>query len=60
MDNLQDVLDKWINDPDFKKNLKKNPEDALKAAGIELAPEDFQKVISKIAEQEILEKKINK
>ncbi|MEO8402169.1 MAG: hypothetical protein ABI597_10310 [Gammaproteobacteria bacterium] len=60
MSNLHDVFDRWANDSDFKLNFKKNPQQALELAGIELSPEDLHKVLATISKQEELEKKINK
>ena len=41
---LKDVYDEWQNNPTFRADFKKNPEAALKTAGIELSPEDLKKV----------------
>jgi hypothetical protein len=60
MSNLKDVFERWSTDHEFKKNFRKNPQQALKQAGLELNAADLQKVLATIAKQEELEKKINK
>ncbi len=60
MNELREVFDLWIADPEFKKNLKLNPQKALKLAGLELSEDDLKKVLARINRQEELEKKINK
>ncbi len=44
MSNLQDVLQLWQNDLTFRLQFKKNPEEALKKAQIELSAADLDKV----------------
>lgn len=60
MNNLKEVLERWMNDSEFKRNFKKDPVKALKEAGIELSEEDLKKVLTTLSKQEELEKKINK
>ena len=44
MTNLQEIYSEWQNNPEFRKELKKNPTQALKSAGFEVTPEDFAKI----------------
>jgi len=60
MNELREVFDLWTNDPEFKKNLRLNPEKALEEAGFVLSEHDLKKVLATISRQEELEKKINK
>jgi len=57
---LHEVIERWINDPEFKKNFKLNPQKALETAGFELSEADLKKILKTISQQEELEKKINK
>ena len=41
---LQDIYTEWQNNLAFRERFKKNPEQALKEAGFELAPEDIEKI----------------
>lgn len=44
MSQLKDVYDEWQNNLTFRAHFKKDPEAALKAAGLELSPEDLKKI----------------
>ena len=44
MTNLQEIYDEWLNNLKFRDDFKKNPEQALKEAGFEVAPEDMEKI----------------
>ncbi len=44
MSSLQDVYDQWQNNADFRAQFKKNPEEALKKAKLELSAADFSKI----------------
>lgn len=44
MSSLQDVLQLWQNDLNFRLEFKKNPEEALKKAQVELSHADLDKV----------------
>lgn len=44
MSNLEEVLSEWQNNFEFKQQFKKNPEQALKDAGLTLNPTDLEKV----------------
>lgn len=44
MSSLQDVYDQWQNNAEFRIQFKKNPQEALKNAGLELSPADFVKI----------------
>lgn len=46
MTTLQDVLTEWQNNLDFREQFKKNPLSALKAANLELDPQDLAKIQS--------------
>lgn len=41
---LQDIMTLWLNDAQFRTDFKKNPEEALKKAQIELSKEELEKV----------------
>ena len=61
MTNLLEIYTEWQNNLQFREEFKKNPEQALKNAGFEVSPEDFEKIqtILKITNEE-LEKRENK
>jgi hypothetical protein len=61
MSKLEDVLNEWQNNYEFKQQFKTNPEKALADAKLELSPEDLQKVKSMLKlKDEDLDKRINK
>lgn len=60
MNTLEEIINKWQNDPQFKENFNKNPEEAIKLAGLELSPEDMKKMLKLQSKNEELEKRINK
>lgn len=35
------LVDKWMNDQEFRKQLKANPQEAIKKSGVSLAPEEW-------------------
>lgn len=35
------LVDKWVNDQEFRKQLKANPQEAIKKSGVSLAPEEW-------------------
>lgn len=46
MNKLTEVYTEWQNNSEFRNAFSNNPETALKNAGIELSPEDLNKVKS--------------
>lgn len=66
MNNLKDILEKWQSDLQFRQDFHKNPEAALKSAGLELDIKDLEKVRAMLQLKQKgtlnddLEKKINK
>lgn len=44
MSSLQDVYDQWQNNTEFRLQFKKDPQEALRKAGLELSPADFVKI----------------
>jgi hypothetical protein len=64
MSTLQDILDQWQNNLYFRESFKKNPEKALKDAGLTVSAEDLDKIKSMLAvdtsNNEKLEDRINK
>jgi hypothetical protein len=39
---LEQVVERWINDPAFRAELRKDPEGAVRRAGLKLSPEDWE------------------
>ncbi len=52
MSTLEDILQLWLNNPEFREKFKKNPKEALENEGIDLNDEDFKKVQSFIDRKE--------
>jgi hypothetical protein len=44
MSQLKDVYDEWQNNPVFRARFTKDPEKALKEAGLKLSPDDLKKI----------------
>ena len=44
MSTLEDVINEWQSNLQFKENFKKNPQQALADAGLSLGVEDLQKI----------------
>jgi len=44
MSSLQDIYDQWQNNAEFRLQFKKNPQEALRNAKLELSPADFVKI----------------
>lgn len=41
------LIDRWLNDPEFRKKVRQDPEGAIKASGVMLSPEErtaFRKI----------------
>lgn len=59
--NLQEIYNEWQNNPRFREQFKKNPEQALKEAGFEVSPDDLKKIkgILHLKDEEF-DKRINK
>jgi hypothetical protein len=47
---FQDMLGRMIADPDFRKGMANNPEQALQQAGLQLAPQELERLRSMSAE----------
>jgi hypothetical protein len=60
MSSLDDVLQMWQNNYEFKLQFKTNPDKALADAGLVLEPKDLQKLKSMKLHDEELDKRINK
>lgn len=64
MGDLKDVLQRWQNDLDFRLEFKKNPEEALKKAHIDLSLSDLDKIKEMIKRADLgnenLDERINK
>lgn len=62
MSNLQTVYIKLRNDPEFKDAFKKNPQQALKDAGLELNSTELQMILEHAKESDdgLLGGRINK
>jgi hypothetical protein len=41
---FQDMLGRMISDPDFRKQMSDNPEQAVKGAGIQLSPQELERL----------------
>ncbi len=41
-ENIEILMDKWMNEPAFREELKANPEDAVKNAGVTLSDDEMQ------------------
>lgn len=52
MSSLQDVYDRWLNNVEFRNEFKKNPEIALREAGLELSATDLSKIKSLLDRKE--------
>jgi hypothetical protein len=64
MSTLQDVLVEWQNNASFRESFKKNPELALRKAGLKLNEEDLEKIKAVLSldqfGNEKLDERINK
>lgn len=66
MNKLEEVYTEWQNNPQFRQEFKKNPEQALANVGLRLSQEDLQKIQSmlnlkkKANDDDQLEERINK
>jgi hypothetical protein len=69
MNTLEDVLELWQSDPEFREQFNKNPQQALKTNEIQLNDGDFKKIQSYVArlnesgtggDDQELEKRISK
>ena len=66
MSKLEDVYTEWQNNPQFRQEFKKDPEQALIKAGLRLSQDDFKKIQSmlnikkKSNDDDELEERINK
>lgn len=68
MSRLEDVYSEWQNNPQFRQEFKKNPQQALANAGLQLSEADLKKIESmlnlkqqkKSNDDDELEKRINK
>ena len=43
---FQDMLGRMVSDPDFRRAMASNPEQAVKDAGIQLAPQELERIRS--------------
>ena len=43
-DAIQQLLDRWTNDPEFRATYQADPEKAIRSAGFDLSDEDWQAV----------------
>ncbi len=41
-ENIEILMDKWMNEPAFREELKANPKDAVKNAGVTLSDDEMQ------------------
>ncbi len=41
-ENIEILMDKWMNEPTFREELKANPKDAVKNAGVTLSDDEMQ------------------
>ena len=61
---LQTIYNEWLNNIEFRKAFKKNPEQALQQAGFEVSPEDLVKIKAMVkldkSQDEKLDDRINK
>lgn len=61
MTDLREIYNEWQNNLAFRNAFKKNPEEALKAAGFEVSAEDLVKIKALIKTiSEALDGRINK
>ena len=56
---FEEIYYEWQNNPVFRKEWKKNPEQACKNAGIEVAPAVLEKISKLILSDEELDKRRN-
>lgn len=42
MQEIGKLIDKWVNDQNFRQEIRKNPEQAVRATGAHLTPEEWQ------------------
>src|SRR3712207_5833624 len=47
---FQDMLGRMVSDPDFRRAMAANPEQAVQDAGIQLAPQELERIRSMTAE----------
>lgn len=40
--NMGSLVDKWLNDTNFRNDLRKNPEEAVRKVGVQLSPEEWK------------------
>ena len=43
---FQDMLGRMVSDPEFRRSMAANPEQAVQAAGIQLAPQEIERLRS--------------
>lgn len=41
---MQELMDRWTNDPDFREQYQADPEQAIRSAGFNLSDEDWKAV----------------
>ena len=50
------LVDRWLNDPEFRKQVRQDPEGAIQASGLVLSPEEWTAVRSldwKLSDEEL-------
>lgn len=52
MNTLEDVLQLWLNNPEFREKFKKDPKQALQDKNLTLSDDDFKKIQSYINKKE--------
>lgn len=40
--NIGCLVDKWLNDTNFRNDIRKSPEEAVRKAGVQLSPEEWK------------------
>lgn len=62
MEEIGKLVDRWLNDPKFRQEVRKDPENAVRAAGVKFTEEEWKalRTVDWTCSDEELKERVNK